>query len=325
MRRAHKKIIVDLILSFLVGLIMFFAIWGVQKCKGDEEALIISIAVLSGLTSALFVFFFVIWIDEYQSWRKSVDHYVERIMVDNPFALLIRKQLQMHWQLSRIFRELIESYSNAPGGAIVISAGVSEYMRILSRCLEDGQQSYLAILRGGDPPRYRPSWYFNDDDESSTRKQAYLKLARDADLFCKRRIMIFSEELLREDLYEEQSRKDFIDLASGNGMDLFWLPESEVERACAEDPGFNLRWKQYYQYDFAIVDSMVIKHVPANNGALLFVSIADQIKPYQELFDELEKWITKDVSGRLDFKRVTDVGIVDEGGEVCAWDEWLIQ
>jgi len=329
-----KRLLWGIVPSVVFGVVMFLVIQYVQVNQGSQEAIALGVRILTGIFCALFVFFFVCWFNEYQAWRRSVDEFVERLKLGNPYEPLIRRQLELHWQLSSVFRELLDTYATTAGSAIVISADSDQYLVRLTQCLRNAHQSFEAIMRGGNTELYRPSWFFKDphgnwsEDAAGHKaifgpKKRYLDEVADARCHKKVRIWIFARDTVLTDFADRRVRELFLEAVTKGGVKNYWLDAEEVAALLPrpEYEDFRKPWEKYFEHDFAIIDTLVIKHT-TQNGNLLFVSIADQISPYKFLFEQLDHYLQNLSHARFSFYEIEQDSI-SRYGVKCRWEDWV--
>ena len=329
-----KRFLQGLLPSVIFGVVIFLVIQAAERNEGSREAIALSVRLLTGILSALFAFFFITWLNEYQEWKKSVDVFVERLKLGNPYEPLIRRQLELHWQLSSVFRELLDTYARTPGSAIVISANSDAYLVRLTQCLRNARQSFEAIMRGGNMELYRPSWFFKDPhgnwstDAAGNKaifspKKQYLDEVARAKCAKKVRIWIFSKPTVLADFDDSHVRELFLEAVTRGGVRNYWLDAEEVKALLprAEYEDFRRPWEEYFEHDFAIIDTLVIKHT-TQNGNLLFISIADQILPYRFLFEQLDHYLQNLSHARFSFYEIKRDSIIRHGVK-SSWQNWL--
>ncbi|MBI2989060.1 MAG: hypothetical protein HYY45_20035, partial [Deltaproteobacteria bacterium] len=284
MSRGQKKFLTDLSLSLVFGVVVVLAIWFAQAQIGEERTVTLAISILTGMIAAYGVFMCITKYDDYRTLSGALDDQIARILVDNPYSSLINRQLQLHWQLSGVFRSIVDEYASRRGGAIVVEARSDEYLKKLESCLEYGKQSFEAIMRGGQMLLYRPRWFFYNEEKPdyskpppkdangrvkmAERKRVYLEHVNKAKFNLKVRIMIFPKSILLEDFRDVDIREQYLE--TNSNVELYWLPQEDAERVLAGgDRHWGEVWNQYLQDDFAIIDSLVLKHVTLLNGGLL--------------------------------------------------------
>ena len=267
--------------------------------------------ITTALLSALATFYFQNLLTAKESLR-----WVTRQAISTINALHHRQLFDMAGTLTEkqfeIYDDIMERVVSS-GGAIVIKASEFEYLQYLERLLNVSENSFLATLRGGEFPRFSLEWFFKNEPGGLSKAQRFqwLTSVRDAAIETKIRLLVFSEDEIKDFLLQRDRRNGLLDamLKSSDSVSL-----GSVFQVAPEDLRAQLglvygdEESRIVYDDYAIFDNQVVlKH---NGAASLVVSIKNQIRLYREVFDLL----------RTRHDLFTMLTVSHYGDET--WEEW---
>lgn len=299
-----REFVHQLLFPLLCGALMLALVWFAYRSDNGSGAAL-SVSLLAALVTTLAIWAFI------ASWKhlechkltdafvtEAVDDAAQRAAETITDMLSMLRTLQVYgsladahlsstWRFADPFTSVLIRINDDRGG-IVISGDREMYIKVLNIFCVLANKSFDAILRGGDTLLYRPRSFFAEDAEWYPEVYTYLKTIADSENLGGRvrRIMIFSEDTLRQDFADKRIRTQFLNVLLKNEQKLYWVDPKSLEQDQRLDQN-----KDTWNEDYAILDGeVVLKH----SGQSVYIStgiIACFCKIFELLDGELDAGI----------------------------------